>query len=132
MKMKKGMMVVITLTLALCAALFAFVYPRAPQAPKTDAKPTQGNVCPVAAVGASDRNYLPLGTIYAFPDDPDRHYHVVDSTIHLTSDQLAKFVCFETEAEAKAAGYTPDETLIEEKQGFKDPAANIYDIEAPY
>jgi hypothetical protein len=130
--MSKGPKMILLLIAALCAAVFAFAYTQVTSVPQTSTKPTQGNMCPVAAVGASDRNYLPLGTIYALPDNPDRYYYVVDATIHITSDQLARFVCFETEAEAKAAGYTPAEALIKEKQEFKDPAANIYDTETPY
>lgn len=84
--------------------------------------------CPVSLVGGDgERNYLPLGTIYALTDDPDRHYHIVEYTIHATSDQLNKMVCFATEAEAEEAGYTKAEVLSSQSVLTQEQVAELYE-----
>ena len=72
--------------------------------------------------GGGERIYLKFGVIYAFIDDPNKEYYIVNLVLHVTADQYKKMIFFNTPEGAEAAGYRPSKSFEEDyncvKQGL--------------
>lgn len=77
----------------------------------------------------SERHYLNYGSIYAFKSDTKREYYVVASyTLHMNRERYDDLAFFDTEADARAAGYNASEGFAEDMACVKT-GLDWYDCE---
>lgn len=75
---------------------------------------------PISLIGGGgERIYLSYGTIYAFVDDPDKEYKIVNYVFHVTSERYEKLIFFDTPEEAEAAGFKPSEDFAKDYACYK-------------